>query len=300
VRKTVVTVGSFDGVHLGHRAVLAEVAARARRAGCPSLLVTFAPHPLEVINPQMAPPLLTLDHERREILAQSELDTVEFMRFTPELAKYTPEAFVVEFLLERRGMRELVIGHDHGLGRGRAGNAGVLRELGARYGFEVDVVDPVLVEGREASSTLIRRAIGGGDLDTAAGQLGRPYSMTGQVIPGVQRGRQIGYRTINVAEPDPRKLLPPDGVYAVRVEWRDGTSGAMLHQGPRPTFGEAARTIEAHLLDGPPDLYGLEVKISWISRIRDTKTFSSPDELRQQLDHDFATTQQILGVSRGS
>ncbi len=296
--QTVVTVGSFDGLHLGHRAVLAEIAARARRTGRRSLAVTFTPHPLEIVNPQAAPPLLTLDDERRELFAQSPVDGVAFIPFTRELSQYPPEAFV-RLLLDRFTLAELVIGHDHGFGRGRAGDMRLLQQLGAQLGFAVDVVQAVSVDGREVSSTLIRRAIAGGDLATAAHHLGRRYSMTGTVMRGAARGRGLGYPTINVAVPDPRKLLPPDGVYAARVEWADGAAGAMMHIGPRPTFAETGRHLEAHLFDHGEDLYGEPVKITWLARLRDVLDFGSPEALRRQLGRDAAAARRALGVPPG-
>lgn len=295
---TVITVGTFDGVHRGHRRVLEEIAERARRSGRRSLLVTFEPHPLEIVNPAAAPPLLTLAHERREVLAQSDLDLAVFMRFTTQLSRRSPEAFV-RLLLERYRLRELVIGFDHGLGQGRTGDVSVLRGLGARLGFSVDVVGEVALDGRAVSSTFIRRAIAGGDLATAERMLGRPYSLTASVVPGAGRGRQIGYRTINLAVPDHRKLLPPDGVYAVRVEWAQGTAGGMMHQGPRPTFGDVRRSIEAHVFDMDRDLYGHDVKLSWVARLRDVRTFSSPSALRRQLDRDLAAARAALTAPSG-
>ena len=296
---SVVTVGTFDGVHLGHRAVLSEIAERARRSGRRSLLVTFEPHPLEIVNPQAAPPLLTLSSERREVLAQSELDLVAFLPFTRELSLYSPTQFV-EMLHTRFEMRELVIGYDHGFGRGRQGDVHVLEAMGERMGFAVDVVEAVSHGGKPLSSTLVRRAIAGGDLNTAAETLGRPYSLTGPVVAGAGRGRTIGYKTINIAVPDRRKLLPPDGVYAVRVEWRGGSAGAMMHQGPRPTFGETERSVEAHLFDVAPDLYGSEIKVSWVSHLRDVQTFSGTEALKAQLDRDFEAAQIALTRSAGS
>jgi riboflavin kinase/FMN adenylyltransferase len=292
-RGTVVTVGTFDGVHLGHRQVLREIAARAERAGRRSLLVTFDPHPMEIVNPRAAPPLLTLRDERAEYLAQCQLDIVAFMRFTRALAEYPPEAFV-RLLYDRFHMRELVIGHDHGFGRGRVGDVALLRRLGADLGFQVDVVDEVDVDGRPVSSTLVRRAVAGGDLDTAARQLGRPYSFVGQVVQGRRRGRSLGYPTINLALPDRRKLLPPDGVYTVVAEWNGGRAGGMLHHGPRPTFADADRSIEVHLFGVDADLYDEPVKISWIARMRDVRVFASAAALKQQLDKDFAAAAAAL------
>lgn len=295
MNRTVITVGSFDGVHLGHRRVLEEIALRGRRTGRRSVLVTFEPHPMSVVNPHAAPLLLTLPAERREILAQSELDAVVFLEFTRTLSQFTPEAFV-QLLRDRFGLEELVIGHDHGFGQGRTGDEHVLRRLGTEMGFAVDVVPPVEVDRRPASSTLIRRAIAGGDLTTARRQLGRPYALSGRVEPGAGRGRALGFRTINLASPDPRKLLPPDGVYAVWAEWTDGHSAGMMHIGPRPTFGEATRSLETHLLDASPDLYGREVKISMVARLRDVLSFPSPEALSAQIARDMHAARAALAV----
>jgi riboflavin kinase/FMN adenylyltransferase len=292
---TVVTVGSFDGLHLGHRAVLEEIARRAARTGRRSVVVTFAPHPLEIVNPQAAPPLLTLDDERRELFAQSPVDAVAFLPFTRRLSRYSPEEFV-RLLLDRLSLKELVIGHDHGFGRGRAGDVHALREMGGRLGFAVDVVPPVVVDGREVSSTLIRRAVGGGDLATAARHLGRRYSMTGVVRPGAGRGRGLGYPTINVEVPDRRKLIPPDGIYAVQVEWAGGAAGGMMHIGPRPTFGETSRSLEVHLFDVDLDLYHQRVKVIWVARLRDVLHLPNPEALRRQLDRDRDAALQALTV----
>ena len=292
-RDTVVTVGTFDGVHLGHRRVLEEIAVRARRAGRRSVLVTFEPHPMEVVNPDAAPQLLTLGDERREILAQSELDVVAFLPFTRVLSRYPPDAFV-RLLIDRFGLKELVIGHDHGFGRGRAGGVQLVRQLGSQLGFEVDVVDAVVVHGRSVSSTFARRAIAGGDLRAAIECLGRPYSMTSVVMRGAGRGHEIGYPTVNLQAPDRRKLLPPDGVYAVRVQWASGSAGGMMHQGPRPTFREEARSLEVHLFDTNEDLYGASLKLEWIGRLRDITAFPTPKALKDQLDRDARSARNAL------
>jgi riboflavin kinase/FMN adenylyltransferase len=294
-RQAVVTVGSFDGLHLGHRTVLEEIATRARRTGSRSLVVTFVPHPLEIVNPQAAPQRLTMDDERRELFAQSPVDAVAFLPFTRTLSQYSPEEFV-RLLAERFRLRELVIGHDHGFGRGRTGDEHLLQALGAVMGFAVDIVPPVQVDGREVSSTLIRRAVAGGDLATARRHLGRDYGMIGEVVRGAGRGRSLGFPTINIASPDRRKLLPPDGVYAVRVEWDGGRAGGMMHVGPRPTFGDADRTLEAHLFGAPPGLYGRTVKVSWVARLRDVRAFPTPHALREQLGRDRVAARIVLGV----
>jgi riboflavin kinase/FMN adenylyltransferase len=291
---TTVTVGTFDGIHLGHQAVLREIAERAGAAGRRSVLVTFDPHPLEVVNPAAAPPLLTTGPERREALAQTGLDWVVLLRFDRALAALGPEAFVREVLVAGCGVRELVIGYDHGFGRGRSGDVETLRRLGGQYGFAVDVVGPVDAGGMRVSSTLIRRAVAGGDLDTARRLLGRPYAVTAPVGRGAGRGRQLGVPTINLEGVSPRKLLPPDGVYAVRVEWRGGTAGGMMNQGGRPTFGEQGRALEVHLLGVDADLYGEWVRVSWVRRLRDVTRFPTPGALRAQLERDRAAAQAAL------
>jgi riboflavin kinase/FMN adenylyltransferase len=298
-RGSVVTVGTFDGIHLGHWAILREIAARARRDDRRSVLVTFDPHPLEVVNPQAAPRLLTVGDERLEILSQGELDLVVFLPFTRGLSQYSPEAFV-RLLIDRFQMEELVIGHDHGFGQGRSGDETLLRELGSALGFTVDVIGAVSLGNRPASSTLVRRAVAGGDLDTARELLGRPYSITAPVIRGSARGRKLGYRTINLAITNPRKLLPPDGVYAVRAEWRGGAAGGMMHQGPRPTFGERDRTLEIHLFDVDADLYDVSVKISWLERLRDIMSFPDIQSLETQLGRDLKAAQSALTGPHGA
>jgi riboflavin kinase / FMN adenylyltransferase len=295
-----VTVGSFDGVHLGHQAVLREINRRARAAGRASVLVTFDPHPLEVVNPDAAPPLLTTGPERLEILALSPLDYVLLLRFDRHLAGLPPEEFVREVLLQRCAVRELVIGHDHGFGRGRSGDVETLRRLGAVHGFEVDVVDPVEFGAQPVSSSRIRRAVAGGDLASAAAMLGRPYGVVGRVGQGERRGRLLGVPTINLSEVSPRKLLPPDGVYAVRVEWRGGGAGGMMNQGPRPTFQDGRRLLEAHLFGFDGDLYGEWVRIQWVKRLRDIERFDSVEHLKKQLQHDRMRAEAALAETRSN
>jgi riboflavin kinase/FMN adenylyltransferase len=291
---TTVTVGSFDGVHLGHQAVLREIDRRARAAGRASVLVTFDPHPLEVVNPEAAPPLLTTGPERLEIGARSPLDYVVLLRFDRQLAGLTPEGFVQTVLLDRCAVRELVIGHDHGFGRGRSGDVETLRRLGAVHDFAVDVVDPVDFAGQHVSSSRIRRAVAGGDLALAQAMLGRPYGVVGRVGEGERRGRRLGVPTINLSELSPRKLLPPDGVYAVRAEWRGGSAGGMMNQGPQPTFQDGRRVLEAHLFGFEGDLYGEWVRIEWVKHLRDIERFDSVEHLKQQLQHDRIQAEAAL------
>ncbi len=298
----VVTVGTFDGVHRGHQAVAGEVVRRARAAGRRSVLVTFDPHPLEVVNPAAAPRLLTLTDERAELLGTLGLDRVAVLPFTPALSRLAPEEFVRRVLRADLEMEELVLGHDHGFGRGRSGDLEMLRGLGAADGFGVDVVDPVRDDGQPISSTLIRAAVAHGQLEQAARWLGRPYTVRGRVVAGAGRGRVVGVPTMNLAPPDPRKLLPPDGVYAVWVTIEgSGTGdgrrvGGMMNQGPRPTFGEDTRTLEAHLFDFTGDLSGAMVTVEWVRRLRDVQAFPSSEALVAQLQRDRVAARAGLNL----
>jgi len=306
----VVTVGTFDGVHRGHQAVLAEVTRRAKAGTRKSVLVTFEPHPLAVVNPAAAPKLLSLPEEKREIVRAAGVAEFVLMPFTPAVAQLDAEAFV-QRLCDEYAMRELVMGYDHGFGRGRAGDVELVQRLARDKKFAVAVVDAVRDDGQPISSTLIRTALAHGDLDAAARWLGRRYGIRGTVVRGAGRGRTIGIPTINLASPDARKLLPPDGVYAVRVRilesgtriLESGTSilapdskilGGMMNQGPRPTFGEQARTLEIHLFDFDGELYGETVNVEWVGRLRDVQAFSSRDALVAQLERDRQAARATL------
>lgn len=296
----VITVGTFDGVHRGHHDVLDRLVQRATARGLPSVVITFEPHPLEVVNPAIAPPLLTLHQEKLELLAQSGVSYVAVLPFTPTLAAFEAEYFVDHVLRERFAMAELLVGHDHGFGRGRLGDLTVLRALGVMRGFDVTVLSPVhAADGTAISSTSIRKAIGEGDLDRAAAGLGRPYSVSGVVVRGDQRGRTIGYPTLNLSAPSPRKLLPPDGVYAVRVQLPEGAFGGMLNLGPRPTFGDAGRRIETHVFDAGRDWYGAHIRLDFLRRLRGTRPFSGIEALRAQLADDERQARDALRRADG-
>jgi riboflavin kinase/FMN adenylyltransferase len=265
------------------------------------VLVTFEPHPLEVVRPADAPPLLTVRDEKLEVLAELGLDYVVVLPFTPALARLDAEEFVRHLLLGRYRMRELLIGYDHHFGRGREGNAEMVRRLGEALGFGVEVVRPVQVDGaRPVSSTLVRRAVAAGDLAAAGSALGRPYAVAGTVVSGEGRGRSLGYRTLNLSPPSPRKLLPPAGVYAVRVQTPAGTFGGMANLGPRPTFGDERPGLEAHLFDAEGDWYGARVRVDFLARLRDVQRFPDAAALVAQLRADEAAARRALTLAEES
>jgi len=295
-RGAVVTVGTFDGVHLGHREVLDEIARRAARTDRRSVLVTFHPHPLRIVRPEAAPRLLTVPAEKKEVLAESGLDYAVFLRFTPLLQQYSARRFVEEILLQRMGMKEFVIGYDHGFGRGREGTVDTMRELGAELGFQVDVVGEVRAGESQISSSRIRHALEAGDVAYAARALGRPYSIQGPVIKGMRTGSKLGYPTANITIGDPDKLMPLEGVYAVHGWVRGGPIPGLLHLGPRPTFSGYPPSVELHLLDWSGDLYGRVLRVDFCARLREIRAFATPEELVVQMKEDEHAARALFAV----
>ncbi len=296
---SVVTVGTFDGVHRGHRAVLDEISLRARMTGKRAVLVTFHPHPLRIVRPEIAPSVLTTPVEKKEILAESGLDWAVFVQFTPALSRLSPRAFVEEVLIRRVGMGDLVIGYDHGFGRGRSGDADTLRAIGAELGFGVDVVGPVELGGAPVSSSRIRTAVSEGRMEDAREGLGRAYAFRGVVVRGDGRGRRLGFPTANLEVGDPEKLMPPAGIYAARGVLRSGTVPGALHVGPRPTFQGSPPSVELHLMDFDGDLYGESIRVDVLSRLRGIVSFASAEALVEQMRDDVRRAREMLGSDNG-
>jgi riboflavin kinase/FMN adenylyltransferase len=290
----VLTVGTFDGVHRGHQQVLEAVRRSADARHERSVVVTFDPHPLRIVHPESSPPLLTTAAEKIEILAQTGVERVALLRFTPALAALTPREFVEQILIGRLGMSQLVIGYDHGLGRGRSGDVETLRALGSEVGFGVDVIEPVTTDSGAISSSGIRALVQAGNVAAARDALGRPYSLTGTVVRGEGQGRKLGFPTANIDVPNPEKLIPHEGIYAVRAALRDRFVDGVLHLGPRPTFAGLPPSIEVHLFDFDEDIYGRRLRIDFIERIRDIAHFQSVDKLVEAIAADAAEARRVL------
>jgi len=291
-RPSAVALGVFDGVHVGHRAILGAAVAHARATGASALVCTFEPNPLEVLQPDRAPQAITTLEERLDLIAGCGVDGTVVLTFTREVAAIEPEAFVKDVLVERLAARQVVVGFNHRFGRGARGDAALLRDLGGRLGFSVDVIEPLSVDGVPVSSTAIRAALGRGDLASAERMLGRPYTLPGKVVPGAGRGRTLGFPTANVA-PDRPVLLAP-GVYACGAEVAGQAHRAVVNIGVRPTFGGDTLAVEAYLLDFAGDLYGQTIRLTFTSRIREERRFPSVDALRAQIADDVDTARKRL------
>jgi riboflavin kinase/FMN adenylyltransferase len=289
----VLTIGNFDGVHLGHRALLETVRVRARERGARSLVVTFDPLPLEVLAPERAPLRLTLTEQRLRLLLASGIDRILLVRFDRAFAGLSPEDFV-RLLVESAHPVEIVVGADFHFARNRSGNPTVLRALGARYGFAVTVVERV-GDGAEAiSSTRIREAIARGDVRTAAHLLDRPHAVVGDVVKGSGRGTLLGFPTANIRIRD--RLLPPaDGIYAAVVRALEQWHPALAYLGYRPTFPGAGFAVEVYLLvEAVPPLRGAELSVYFLERLRPDQAFEDPRDLVEQMRDDEQRGRAIL------
>lgn len=293
---SVVTVGTFDGVHAGHRAIMDTVVRKAKQRKARSVIVTFDPHPREIINPGDAGiKLLTTLKERREILEELGIDTMVVIPFDRDFSLLSSEEFVRDVIYKKIGVSEFVIGYDHQFGKDREGTIETIEEQGKKLGFDAYVVSKREVGAKTVSSTAIRNAISvEGEVKQAAEFLQRPYRLNGMVIHGDKRGKKIGFPTANIKPEDARKIIPKDGVYAVNVRSEGNWYGGMMNIGTRPTFEGKERTLEVHLFDFQEDIYGKEIQVRFIKRIRDEQKFSGIDEIKAQLEKDREKALSIL------
>lgn len=281
------TIGNFDGVHRGHRTLFERLTTAARSNGVPSLAVTFDPPPLALLRPDVLPPRLTTIGQRVELIRQAGLDGVVVLPTTWELLRLTADEFFQRVVVDRLAARGLLEGPNFFFGRDRGGTIKVLHELCAASDIALEIIAPIQIDGEWISSSAIRSALLAGDMAAAVRQLGHPYRLSGTVVTGAKRGRDLGFPTANLA--DVETVIPGHGVYAGRTVLEDRSYAAAVHIGPNPTFGEGASKIEVHLLDFTGDLYGQRLNVDLIDRVRGIQRFASVDELLQQLrvDVDF-------------
>lgn len=294
-KNTVLTIGTFDGVHLGHQEILKKLFERTRFHKGRSFLVTFHPHPRKIVSKANDLKVLTTPDEKAFILDKMGLENLFILNFTKEFSQNSPEEFFRNFIIDKIGLKEIVVGHDHKFGKGRQGTSDTLMKLGKEFGFSVTLVDEFKVNDETISSTKLRQAITVGDILKTNKYLGRYYSFSGEVVAGDKRGRELGYPTANVKLNDGDKLLPGLGIYAAEVVIGNEKYGALLSIGRRPTFYDNGAIVpEVYIYNFNKDIYGHNIKTSVLQKIRDEEKFSSPEDLIAQMDKDKKAGIKIL------
>lgn len=285
--KTVATIGTFDGLHNGHRIILDQVISAAKDIGGESVLISFHPHPRLVLFPDDNPlRLLQTIDEKIDKLEEIGVDRLLLVPFTKEFSRLTSQQFIENVLVDVVGIDQIIIGYDHHFGKGRTGGLDDLREGGAVHGFSVEEIPAVAINDAKISSTKIRNALLEGDLSTAESYLGYPYGFGGTVVEGEKLGRKLGFPTANIKPEGQLKLIPANGVYFVKVSVDGREFFGMMNIGNKPTAGEFKRTLEVHLLDFDEDIYGKQIQISFRDKLREEKKFPSLEALKEQLGKD--------------
>lgn len=294
--KSVVTIGNFDGVHRGHNGLFRRLKEYSSAHGLPSVVVTFEPHPLKILAPGSAPCRITTYEQKLALIAETGVDVLVVIPFSLEIAQMSAESFVREILCHSLGMKHIIIGHDYAFGRGRQGNFETLQRMGYELDFTLEDIDPIGREDLVYSSSLARNRISDGDMTAVAEILGRYYMISGTVVHGRDIGHALGFPTANIYSPN--EIIPPDGVYAVMVSLAGRLVPGACNIGFNPTFEGRERTIEVFLLDFSDQIYGQEIGVYFIHRLRNVKKFDSVAELKDRIGQDVKTTRQILGSVR--
>ena len=292
-RSPVLALGNFDGLHRGHIKIVDRIRRGATERGGTSVVLTFDPHPPRIVRPDKAPPLLMTKAQKIEALDRAGVQGVAVVRFTREMSQWDPGTFVRTVLVEWIRVAEVWVGADFLFGRDRSGNFTMLRALGAQYGFRVEKIDPVRYKEFVVSSTRIRRLLSEGRVDEAGALLGHHYHLDGTVVEGAKRGREIGFPTANLATEN--ELVPPHGVYATTLTVEGAVYSSVTNIGTRPTFGpETTTSIETHLMDQSMDLYGRQVRLAFIQRLRDERTFPDIEALQDQIAADVRCASRLF------
>lgn len=289
---TAVALGNFDGIHLGHRDIFRTLVRRGRELNVESLVYTFDPHPLKIIAPDRAPLLLNTADEKVRLIAASNVDILVSVPFSTELAACEAEVFVRDVLVNQLHVRSIVVGYDYAFGRDRKGTGDFLRTQGEHYGFKVDVLQPLGTDGLPYSSSRVRELLTAGCVEKIPSLLGRHYTLSGQVVNGEKRGRTIGFPTANISTQ--KEQLPATGIYAVIVRLDGVDYQGLVNLGNRPTFGPGEETIEVYLLDFEGDLYGKELRLYFVARLREEKAFANTASLIAAINQDVADGRRLL------
>jgi riboflavin kinase/FMN adenylyltransferase len=294
LKNPVLTIGNFDGVHRAHQALFQKVKDWARRLDGESTVMTFHPHPLSVLAPEKGISFITTHERKLELISRCSIDVTIVLPFNRKFAGISAHDFVRNLLVGKLGIKALIVGYDYRFGNRREGNIEFLRKTGRQFGFDVDTVSGIELDGSVVSSTAIRQFIKEGELREANKLLGRPFEITGPVVTGRQRGaRLLGFPTANIRI-GPNQACPKTGIYAVRVDVGGESYGGAANLGYSPTFGDGELSLEVHILDFNGDIYGKEISVQFIDRLRDEKRFSGPEELAVQIRKDVEKARQLL------
>lgn len=294
-KDTLLTIGVFDGVHLGHKYLLGKLVEQARQQGLLTGVVTFRQHPQDFFTRQRKLPFLTDLEERTRLLKNEGIDFVVALSFNEDLAKLSAREFI-SLLQKHLRMKGLVVGPDFALGKDREGDIATLRKLGQEMNFTFNVVEPKAINGDVASSTAIRKALAAGDITRVTRLAGRPFSLRGKVIKGTGRGVGLGFPTANI-DVNQDQAIPADGVYATRAYLDEKVYPSVTNVGTNPTFGRAKRTVEVHIIDFKGELYGRELRVDFIKRLRGEKKFASVEALKEQIARDVEQGKELLAAA---
>ena len=291
-QSSIITLGNFDGLHLGHQELIRKIILRARETGGLSMVVTFRPHPLKILAPEKCPPLISIYEEKIQLFEKLGIDVLVKIPFTLDFSAMEPRDFVHDILVDLLGAKEIFVGYNYRFGKGRKGNTQMLRDLGIELGFIVREVEQVSLNGEVISSTRIRQLLINGEVEHAAKLLGRSYALCGIVVKGDGRGRGLGFPTANIASR--HSIIPSNGVYAVRLLVRDKYYDGIVNIGMRPTFDSKSMAIEVHIFDFDEDIYGEETTIYFAGKIREERKFDSAEALIGQITKDITAAKAIL------
>ena len=297
--RPVLTLGSFDGVHLGHQAIIKRLLEKSKEKKRKGVVVTYEPHPQSVVAPHDAPNLLTTLEEKLALLEELGVEETLVMNFDHRLSEYSAEEFVEKILLGKLNIGDLVVGYDHAFGKNRAGKIELLKEEASVYNFDLEVIPALYVEGIRVSSTRIRKKLEAGEFAKAIAMLGHSYHLSGTVIRGKGRGKGVGYPTLNLEIPS-GKLLPQDGVYSVRVQLEGKTYVGMMYVGPNPTFGDYTRSVEVHVFGLEKEVGDIKVKLLVESWVREPKKFADSQHLKDQLKSDEKKIKEMFRIDHSN
>ncbi len=295
LKNPVLTIGNFDGVHRGHQFLFERVKEWAKKLNGQSVVMTFLPHPAEVLFPGKGPPFITSHERKLELIAASGVDAAIVLPFTREFSQMSAREFVEDLLVGKIGVRAMIVGHDYRFGHKREGDIGLLKKLGEEFGFEVDTVTGIRVNNKVVSSTIIRELIQKGHVVEANKLLGRSFEVMGPVVSGRKRGASLlGFPTANLRMPS--QAAPGSGVYVVEVEVNGKVYGGAANLGYNPTFGDTELSLEVHIFDFNQDIYGVPITVRFLDRLRDEKRFSGPQELIEQINRDVAKAREFIAA----